>query len=315
MDIYHGAREKCVERAPLGSRRGSCHQFPPPAQVQSDDLIDKLINSNFPPSPDPSPFNNPILVSFDVVSPYPNIPIPHTLQLIRNTLSAAEIPSPVIDEFMRLLTLCITPNFGKFNDKIYTVSGNIGVFMGSPLAPLFSEIFMDNFERTILSSSNPHTQYIHYWHRYVDDVLCMWIGQPSQLHNFLNFLNSHHPSIKFTMEIGDKQINFLDLSISLNNNKHHFDIFRKPTCTDITIHGSSYAPPAHKFAAYYTMINRLLHTPLSHSAFRNEVNTIKLIAQNNQINLNIDNLLSGRNLFLAIETLPQHSHVCKNPAN
>jgi len=86
--------------------------------------------------------------------------------------------------------------------------------MGSPLAPLVVEVFMDAFEREIFDSGSGLILNIRYWHRYVDGVLCMWSGSISELHDFLNLLNSKHSNIKFTIEVGGNTINFLDLSIS-----------------------------------------------------------------------------------------------------
>jgi len=71
--------------------------------------------------------------------------------------------------------------------------------MGSPLAPLVAEVFMDAFEREIFDSGSVLIQNIRYWHRYVDDVLCMWSESISELHNFLILLNSRHSNIKFTI--------------------------------------------------------------------------------------------------------------------
>jgi hypothetical protein len=115
--------------------------------------------------------------------------------------------------------------------------------MGSLRVPLISEIFVNLLEREVFTSTCMLTQYVGYWHKYVDNVLCPWTGPVDQLKNFLGFPNSLHPSIKFTLDIGGKIINFLDLSITLNAGKHEFGIFRKPTYTDITTDGSSYAPP------------------------------------------------------------------------
>jgi len=116
------------------------------------------------------------------------------------------------------------------------------------------------------------------------------------------------------MEIGGNSINFLDLTISIQDDHHSFDIYLKPTYTDITIHGSSYCPPAHKFAAYYFMTNRLLSVPLSPVALNTEVNTIKCIANNNNIRLNIDNIirkkLTTRSLDAAT-SLPRDRKVLK----
>ena len=92
--------------------------------------------------------------------------------------------------------------------------------------------------------------FVGVWRRYVDDILCVWHGPGELIEQFLSLLNSFFPSIKFTVEIGGAQIKFLDLTISIsNNNEYTYDIYRKPTTTDITVHGSSFCPLPHKLAA------------------------------------------------------------------
>ena len=233
---------------------------------------------------------NAILVSFDVSGLFPNTPLPPTLKRITNILSQAQIHNEIIKEFMDLLTLCLLPNFCKFH-KFYVASD--GVPMGSPFAPIVSEVFMDLFEQRIFDASNNNnfTQYITYWHRYVDDILCLWTGSLSQLQEFHKVLNSQFPAIKFTVEVGGDKINYLDLSISIHNGRHQFEIFRKPTFTDITIQGDSYCPLTYKFAAFYSMIHRLLSVPLSSTSFQEEVNIIKHLAYVNHVNLDIDNVI------------------------
>ena len=154
--------------------------------------------------------------------------------------------------------------------------------MGSPLSPLLAEIYMNSFEDSLFQSKNPLLNKIFYWFRYVDDILCCWTGTTRQLHSFLNFLNSRESSINFTLEVDtNKSINFLDLTITLQNNRHDFAIFRKPTHTDTIIPFDSTHPWSHKMAFFNCMINRLLTVPLSPQNFQTEVNTIKQIALNN----------------------------------
>ena len=65
-----------------------------------------------------------------------------------------------------------------------------------------------------------------------------------QLHEFLELLNTRYPSIRFTMEIGGERINFLDLTISINEHRRHeFEIYRKPTHTNVVISEDSFHPP------------------------------------------------------------------------
>lgn len=178
--------------------------------------------------------------------------------------------------------------------------------MGSPLAPLISEIFMNRFERELFASQCMLMQYIGYWHRYVDDVLCLWTGSMEQLQEFFLFINSLYPSINFTLEVGGNSINFLDLSITLFEGKHEFEIFRKPTYTDITIDGSSYCPPSHKHAAFLHMIHRLVSIPLKPEAFQKEVDTIKLIAETNHVKLNIDKIIRKKLVSRTLDATTTH---------
>ena len=93
------------------------------------------------------------------------------------------------------------------------------------------------------------------------------------------------------MEIGGSVINFLDLTISIEGNEFIYDIYRKPTTTDFTIHGSCYWPLSHKLAAYHYFVNRLVSIPLSPFAFNKVVSIIKYLARKNEIRLNIDDMI------------------------
>ena len=88
--------------------------------------------------------------------------------------------------------------------------------MGSPLAPIIADIFMDSFEEEILGSGCPLVEKVEYWLRYVDDVLCLWKGTETELSDFLAFINSLHSTIQFPLEVGGHEINFLDLTINIS---------------------------------------------------------------------------------------------------
>ncbi|XP_044760265.1 uncharacterized protein LOC123317721 [Coccinella septempunctata] len=73
---------------------------------------------------------------------------------------------------------------------------------------------------------------------------CVWCGTIQELKSFLEFINSLS-KIKFTLEISEENtINFLDLNITLKpDNTFEFNIYRKPTQTDIVIPKYSYHSP------------------------------------------------------------------------
>ena len=86
-----------------------------------------------------------------------------------------------------------------------------------------------------------------------------------------------HKNIEFTQEIEKNgAINFLDLTITRQNCGLKFRIYRKPTCTDQTIHYDLHHPYSHKVAAYHSFIHRLLSIPMSIDDFKEEVNTVPL---------------------------------------
>ena len=89
----------------------------------SIELIDEITDVKFP--------SNAILVSFDVVGLFPSVPLLDTIKCIKDTLLDAHVSTLIIDEFMKLLSLCLFSNFCKFEDKIFSLLD--GVPMGSPL--------------------------------------------------------------------------------------------------------------------------------------------------------------------------------------
>jgi len=152
--------------------------------------------------------NGAILVSFEVVGLYPSVPHSPTLAFIRKLLEESATPEEIINEFMGLLQLCISPNFCKFNNEYFKFLEGFRIPTGSPLGSTFSEIFLKNLENALFSSGEEFLTHITYWYHYVDDVLCLWQGPQDGLHLLLSFINSLYPSVKFTIEIGGSNINF-----------------------------------------------------------------------------------------------------------
>ena len=109
--------------------------------------------------------------------------------------------------------------------------------MGSPLSPLLSNIYMEYFEKHLLSSI---VDLEIIWFRYVDDVFVIILNNLS-LDAFLNSLNNLSPSIKFTTEReANNCLPFLDVQVMRgNNNRPCFKVYRKPTHSNLYIHDFS----------------------------------------------------------------------------
>ena len=84
-----------------------------------------------------------------------------------------------------------------------------GVTMYSPLEPALANLFMGYNEQKQLESD--YGRLVTFYRRYVDDIFCLFENEHQAL-TFLDFLNSQHPNLKFTIEKQHmKEIPFLDV--------------------------------------------------------------------------------------------------------
>ena len=98
--------------------------------------------------------------------------------------------------------------------------------MGTRMAPAFAYLFMGEFERKALEG---YVNKPFLWLRFIDDILMVWTHGNEKLDSFIAYLNSIHPTIKFTSERSTTSIPFLDVKILLENGKIETDLYCKPT--------------------------------------------------------------------------------------
>ena len=72
-------------------------------------------------------------------------------------------------------------------------------------------------------------QEMRYFGRYCDDCLALWTGPLQKMELFLMFLNSIDSNLQFTIEVGGNKLCFLDLKLTLKDNKIHTTVYSKPT--------------------------------------------------------------------------------------
>ena len=80
-------------------------------------------------------------------------------------------------------------------------------------ASRYSTISMDQQERKNLARK--HTQPLR-WCRYIDDIFLIWPHSREELNSFISGLNRVHSTIKFTSDIINTSINFLNVKITKN---------------------------------------------------------------------------------------------------
>ena len=190
-----------------------------PSYVQdTTDFLRKINQIDFVP-------DNSYLVSLDVKSLYTNIPNAEGIKSVKTSLenySKRTASTKVITTFLAVI---LTLNNFIFNCKNYLQIK--GCAMGTICAPSYASIFMDHFERKFIYPFIKTFSLIYL--RFIDDIFFIWASSKTDLKNFLNELNTKHPSIKFEYEISKERISFLDTEICIKNNKLHTKIFRKKT--------------------------------------------------------------------------------------
>ena len=129
-----------------------------------------------------------------------------------------------------------------------------GTAIGTKFAPSYSILFMAELEEEILREVELKP---YLWCRYIDDIIFIWEHEEEKLKEFIDVLNKRHPTIKFTAEWSKTQINFLDVSVSLENGKIKADLYVKPTDTHQYLHSSSCNPYCCKKGIPYSQALRL----------------------------------------------------------
>lgn len=231
--------------------------------------------------------------SLDIVNLYTNVPVDETIDILEENLLRSKVYNKkVVEDIIRLLKVVLKQNYFTFNGKIYHQKE--GLAMGSPLSGLLADLYMNHFERKFIMSNDTYRKRIMFYRRYVDDTFVVFDGTIRQLESMVNEINKVHPKIKFTLEHEDgNQINFLDTTVKKEDGVLSFNVYRKPTATNTTIHSSSFHPLSHKMAAYNSLVHRAISFPLSPEDFEKEIDIIKHIAVSNGYNASIvDNLLT-----------------------
>ena len=134
------------------------------------------------------------------------------------------------------------------------------------------------------------------WLRYVDDTFSLFDSKDTAS-RFLDFLNSRHPNIKFTMELEEnREIPFLDVFIKRDHNTFSTTIHHKKTFTGLYTKWDSFTPRKYKVNLIRTLTYRCLRicskSTLLQSALSDLTNSL---LQNGYsrgvINCNVNDLL------------------------
>ncbi|CAF4673899.1 unnamed protein product [Rotaria sp. Silwood1] len=242
------------------------------------------------------------MVSFDVVNLYTNIPVDKTINIILKELYENRPVPPIIErnDLKELLTFATTKSHFLFDGKIYDQVD--GVSMGSPLAPLLAEIFLQEFEKKY--SSLFENLGIVYWKRYVDDTFVL-LDPKFSAKKVCAELSKLHPSVKFTsQEEGavTHKLPFLNVLIQRQEGiGFQTRIYRKPTFTGLITKWNSFVPKIYKYNTISVMVHHAIQICSSYKALHAEFQCIRKISKRNGYPSNFVDSIIKRQLNLKYE--------------
>ena len=156
-----------------------------------------------------------ILSNYDITSMYSNMDFRSVLKAVEkaydNSSITYGIQKPTTINFMKLLKLSLENNIFEFEGMFFRQI--IGVAMGSAHSPECSDLTMFELLKEIEKKFKFMDKVILH-RKYRDDGIILFSGSKDELHEFYRIANNEHPLLKFTYEISNEKITFLDLNIS-----------------------------------------------------------------------------------------------------
>ncbi|CAF1555336.1 unnamed protein product [Rotaria magnacalcarata] len=257
------------------------------------------------------------MISFDIESLFTNIPVQETIEIICNKLYCTDPKiRPYIPEhyFRKLLKFATTGTHFLFNKKYYEQCD--GISMGTPLATIFSEIFMGYFEEInlprLLEGDPPK---LLLWRRYVDDTFILCTNQTDE-EQIKSTLNTFHPCIRFTFEPEvKKQLPFLDVLITKQQQEFDTIVYRKSTSTFLMTKWYSIAPKSYKKSAVSALVNRAIRICSNPQLLRDELHHIRTITTYNRYPRQFVESIIDQQLTRSHEKNTPRSKATKRPKN
>lgn len=249
---------------------------------------------------------NTTMCSFDVVSLFTSIPLPRLIPALQSALenddSWKELTSLDTTDIIILTSLCLNNAYFTFRHQTYKQKW--GIPMGSALAPVLSEVFLQYIENNIFKQDFKDLQL---YMRYVDDCLIIWNGTEDKLRSFLNTFNQQDPDIKFTIELeNNHSLPFLDVLITKRETRFDLSVYRKPTHSDRYLRYDSYNHPIIKNSVVYSLVDRAFIVCSSDLELKAELDHIKdVLIGNGYPQQVIDKVISRRKISTKTKSSPK----------
>ena len=112
------------------------------------------------------------------------------------------------------------------------------------------------------------------WIRFIGDIFMVWQYNLNQLEEFIKELNNFHPTIKFTKEVSEFGLSFLDTFVYKEDGILKTRVYHKPTDNKEYLLYTSCHPKQHKDAIPYGLLVRAKRICSKQEEFENEARSI-----------------------------------------
>lgn len=230
-----------------------------------------------------------ILVSFDVVSLFTNVPIQSCITIIDREWNRLEeftdIPKK---KFLEMLKFCVLDNnYFSFNKNLHKQV--FGTPMGSPLSPILADIIMEDLLDNVMKKGNLNIKLIL---KYVDDLFAV-IPEEKLLY-IHNCLNNYHQKLKFTVEKGvEGSLSFLDTKVLIKDGKLVVDWYQKEISSGRLLNFYSQHPKYQIINTAKNFIRRVLGVSCDVYHKRNKEKIHRILADNNFPERMVSKLIKG----------------------
>jgi hypothetical protein len=183
------------------------------------------------------------LFTADAESMYTNIPTDRALLFIGQYLRRERFPDIPVEALMEALQLVMKNNIFTFGDT--TWKQLTGTAMGTPPAPPWATLYYALHENDFLPRFEDN---LLLYRRFIDDVFGIWritdhATNDNSWNSFKQTLNHEAYQLKWIVSDPSTKVDFMDLTISITDERLHTTLYAKPSHLHLYIPSHSCHPP------------------------------------------------------------------------
>ncbi|XP_062704289.1 uncharacterized protein LOC134286653 [Aedes albopictus] len=195
-----------------------------------------------------------VIVSFDVISLFTNVPKELILRAIREDWDRIKEHTQInMYLFLEIVNFCLDNSYFMFRSQIY--SQKFGTAMGSPLSPILADIVLNKLITTVVQSLD---FVILFLKKYVDDFFIVLPRDKVQA--TLEAFNNYNERLQFTVEEENNgRLPFLDILVIRNDDQTlSTEWYSKPISSGRLLNYHSFHPIQQKVNVVANFIKRVI---------------------------------------------------------